>query len=631
MTYPQDPSNVDLVFEKAASIVDPLEVNLTFGETSGPPPDSDHDVTFTAKFKLRGSVTVNYDSAVWRGISASIRAPHQEAAELRAGVDMPWQPSEAAESIAEAVFEQAAELNSIKSIAWDNPDQIKITSSIPWNTARELGSSAAAAWNYGTRAHKDSSIPWQIAAALSESSGIRFGLAKAQHKPASILWDEAAGVSVYVEAPLNQSGKEIKVDIELPWQEALTLSSYGGRGYLPPAPPVTPGTPPVTQDLRFCALYPEGGNPASNVILVFGFNPCGGLTPEAPLYILPSKVYMSVHQVSAYLHPSGEPVTIFDLGLSADMDSTVWTFSANAPIEYFEALMPISRVPQALRVVVNGIEWVLLVENLQERIVFGQRRASIGGRSRTALLGDPYALTVDRISTVANTAQQLALDALQFTGVTLDWTITDWLVAVGAWSHTGTALEAVQALAQGVGGFVNSHRSLPELIVRHPYPTLPGGIPGGPWNWEGAGGTFAADVELAPDSIRARSVERVDGPDIDGVYVSGTVNGGIERHVKRDGTLGAKLAPMSANALVTANASASQLGYSILGLGGPKHKVTLTLPVLTGEDQPGVLEVGQMVQVNDPVPWRGMVRGVEVTFNPPKLIQVVTLERHLMI
>lgn len=631
MTYPQAPTDVNLIFEKASSVVDPLLVNLVFGETSGPPEDVEYDVTFNAKFKLRGSITVDYDNAVWRGVSASVTAPHQEASELRAGMDVPWQPSKAAERVLQSVFDTAKPMTAAQVLAWSIPESGEVHRSADWGTAKPQGAEAAGVWNYGTPAERRAVVPWQEAEPLARFMGMRFGLAKAEHRSATTPWDKAVELPAYFQAPLNQAAKPVQIRTVLPWQEARTLSSYGGRRYLPPPRPVDPAIPPVLQDLRFCALYPEGGHGPGNVTLVFGFNPCGSVTPDAPLFILPARAYMTVHEVSAYLHPTGEPITIFDLRLSADMDSTVWTFSANTPISYFETLMPVSRVPQAIRLVVNGLEWVLLVENLQERTIFGERRASIGGRSKTALLGDPYSLSIDRMANVANTAQQHALDALQFSGVTLDWTIQDWLVAAGAWSHTGTALEAVQTIAQGVGGFVNSHRNLPELIVRHPYPTLPGGIPGGPWNWEGAAGAFAADVELAPDSIRERSVERVDGPDIDGVYVSGTTTGGIERLVRRSGTLGAKLAPMSANPLITAQAAADQLGYSILGLGGPKHKVSLTLPVLTGVDQPGVLEVGQMVQVNDAVPWRGMVRGVEVAFTPPKLVQVVTLERHLMV
>lgn len=631
MTYPQDPSNVLLVFEKAASIVDPLAVNLTFGETSGPPPDAEYDVTFTAKFKLRGSVAVNYDTAVWRGVSASVVAPHQQAAATSVLTAAAWKPSKSTEKALEAAFDQAQEAFRRLGAVWKATAPTHTHRQVAWNTAAALHERIETLWRYGTPAGRSMSVPWQAAQPVGHSDSLRFGLGKATPHRMEMPWQQAEQANRFVEVPSNRAGKHVRIDVETPWQQARTLSSYGGRRYLPPPAVVVPPIPPVIQDLRFCALYPEGGHSPTEVTLVFGFNPCGGITPDAPLFILPARVYMNVNSVAAFLVPSGEPVPIFDLSLAADMDSTVWTFSASAPASYFDALVPVSRVPQKLRCVINGIEWVMLVENLQERTVFGQRRAGIGGRSVTALLGEPYANITERLSTVSNNAQQLALDALEFSGVTLDWSIEDWLVPAGAWSHSGTPLEALQTIAQSVGGFVNSHRSLPEIIVRHPYPKLPGGIPGGPWNWEGAAGSFAADVELAPDAIRERSVERQDGPDIDGVWVSGTVAGGIERHVRRSGTLGAKLAPGSANPLITAQTAATQLGYSILGLGGGKHKVTLTLPVRVGEDEPGVLEVGQLVQVNDPVPWRGRVRGVEVSFQPPTLTQTVTLERHLMV
>lgn len=631
MTYPQSPSAVDLVFEKPSSITNPLEVNLAFGESSGPPVDSEYEATFNARFKLRGRVTVNYDVAVWRGVTSSIQTPHQNGSDIRAEVRNLWQPSAQAEHRQEAAFQDAKRLARVAALSWSVPMSAEGRRALAWQNSAALGHALDLDWHSSTPAHQQRRTAWQVAKDLANSAGLRYGLAKAS--PAHIItqWDQGAPAGASILAPLNRAGKPVDLLTALPWQQASALASYGGRRYLPPPRPPEPVQPPVTQDLRFCALYPESGNAPQGLTLVFGFNPCGSVTPDAPLYILPARVYMNLNSIAAYLEPSGTPVPIYDLNLSADMDSTVWTFSASTHVSYFDALMPVSREPQKLRFVVNGLEWVLLVESLAARTVFGQKRAQLGGRSITALLSDPYANLTERLSTVDKTAQQHALDALQFSGVTLDWDITDWLVPAGAWSHAGTPLEAVQTLAQGVGGFINSHRSLPEIIVRHPYPTLPGGIPGGPWNWEGAAGAFAADVELAPDAIGERSVERHDGPDVDGVWVSGTVTGGIERHVHRAGTLGARLAPMSANPLITAQAAATQLGYSVLGLAGSKHKVTLVLPVRVGVDEPGVLEVGQLVQVNDPVPWRGRVRGVTVAFTPPTLTQTVTLERHLML
>src|SRR5690606_27012625 len=162
--------------------------------------------------------------------------------------------------------------------------------------------------------------------------------------------------------------------------------------------------------------------------------------------------------------------------------------------------------------------FAFLVDGLQHEERFGRRGVRISGRSVTALLAAPYARESARMSTEALTAQQLAVAALEFTGADLDWGLTDWLVSAGAWSHVGTPLAAVQAIVGAAGGYVLSARNAATLLARHPYPELPGGIPGGPWNWDGA---FAADVELAPDALFVTSIERRDGPDFNAVYVSG--------------------------------------------------------------------------------------------------------------
>ncbi|MDD2883233.1 MAG: hypothetical protein PHQ58_22715 [Rhodoferax sp.] len=202
--------------------------------------------------------------------------------------------------------------------------------------------------------------------------------------------------------------------------------------------------------------------------------------------------------------------------------------------------------------------------------------------------------------------------------------LVDWLVPAGAWSHQGSALDAVQAIVQAAGGYLQSHRSTATLLARHPYGQRLGDASGAPWAW----GTGAADVELATDALITESVQRRDGPDINAVYTSGTV-AGVLALVKRTGSAGDKLAQMVSDPLITATDAARQRGLSILGAAGHKYAVTLDLPVLTGFGQPGVLEVGQVVQVNTATPWRGRVRGVSVHAKMPTLRQTVTLERHL--
>ena len=387
-----------------------------------------------------------------------------------------------------------------------------------------------------------------------------------------------------------------------------------------PQPPRPPGYVPNPHLLFACPAW--AGGP---VRLVFG-HVCGTpARPNTPIYILPARFYMAVHQIEAKRLPDNTPIGIFDVSLSADVGSWAWTFSASCKPGAFDALAPSGGIPATLQITLDGLQWVFIVDSLQRQEAFGQRSVKVAGRSATAIIGQPYARTTARLSNADYTAQQLAAQAVDLTDVAVDWGIDDWLVPAGAWSHDGTPLEAVQAIAEAAGGYVNSHRSQPTLLVRHPYPTLPGGIPGGPWNWGSA--TFAADVELAPDALVTKGIERKDGPDVDGVYVSGTTQG-VLAHVKRTGTAGAKLASMLTSPLITAPIAAQQRGLSVLGAAGVKHMVQISLPVLTGASQPGVLDVGQLVQVNEATPWRGRVRSVSVAASKT-VRQTVTLERHL--
>jgi hypothetical protein len=100
--------------------------------------------------------------------------------------------------------------------------------------------------------------------------------------------------------------------------------------------------------------------------------------------------------------------------------------------------------------------------------------------------------------------------------------------------------------------------------------------------------------------------------------------------VKITGSDGNKLAPMVTDSLITHTDAARQRGLSIIGAGGKKQSIRLDLPVLVGAHQPGILDIGQLVQVNSTTPWRGRVRAVQVNARLPTLRQAVTLERFLI-
>lgn len=415
----------------------------------------------------------------------------------------------------------------------------------------------------------------------------------------------------------------------LPWQLA-GVGQAGKSIIVIVTPPVIPTPFTCNGDLLFqCPplLFPA---------LVFGALPCyPAVPPGTTLYILPARFYMTTHNIYAERLADSADIPIYEATVSADMGSYCWTLQASGPASLFNLLAPVAGLPTQLRVWLDGIPFVFAVDALSRSQKFGQTGVSISGRSVTALIGAPFMRATTRDNAGgALTAQQLATAALTSTGVALDWGVgsgalangglVDWLVPAGAWSHQGTPLDAVQAIAQAAGGYLQSHRSAATLLTRHPYGQRIGDAPGAPWGWM----TGAADVELALDALITDATERKDGPDINAVYVSGTTQGVLSL-VRRTGSAADKLAVMQTDALLTATAASRQRGLSILGAAGTKYNVVLELPVLTGAGQPGVIDVGQLVQVNAATPWRGRVRAVSVAARRPSLRQTITLERHL--
>lgn len=613
MTYPASATAVDLVFSTSTVTPPSGSVDLVFGGGAVVEPPVDPPVV------------------VWRGVASSTSVAHNNAGMAMSGGTLAnWQPTTNVLVAPTAVSHScaaAADCNQVSS--WNESGRAYAAIGIAHDVlADAMPATTVAAWYMPQSAHVGRSSIWHARADRSASLALRgrFGLSMSAPATKSCLWGAmATAASTFALSNHNAAAKKQHLQHLDPWgRSAKQTHSWGGPAYLPQPPSTPPVIAPVAVDLRFCALIAQ--SLAHRLGLVFGLNPCGYPTPDAPIYILPARFYMAVHSVEAHLLPSLDSIPIYNVTLSADIGSFAWTLSASAPADVFDALAPSGTLPAQLRITLDGMQWVFVVDSLQRSQQFGQRSTRIAGRSATALMGAPYSRETARLSASPYNAQQLAAQALDLTGVALDWALDDWLVPAGAWSHTGTPLAAVQAIAEAAGGYVNSHRSAATLLVRHPYPTLPGGIPGGPWNW---GGAFAADVELAPDSIITSGIERNDGPSIDGVYVSGTTQG-VLAHVKRTGTAGGNLASMITDPLITATAAAQQRGLSVLGAAGAKHFVQITLPVLTGSSQPGVLDVGQLVQINESAPWRGRVRSVSVQAAAQSSVrQSITLERHL--
>lgn len=386
----------------------------------------------------------------------------------------------------------------------------------------------------------------------------------------ALPWDDASTSVVLASA-------------ELPWRDGALVTSTGG--------PFTPFDPP------------EGSTPTS---------PATG-----PLYVIPARAsYEQVHTIVVTDLRDMSELELDSLSIGYDDGSVCWTFSGQGGPELFVRMTTVDELP-IIGVVIDGLEWYFLIEGVRRSREHGKVSVQLSGRSVTMLAGAPYQYERNWVNEGPASAAQLIDQAQAETGLVLQWLLDDWLVPDRVWSYTGTPMAVAQRVAESVGAVVLSDRKEMAIAVLPRYTWLPNEWP-----------LVAPDVEIAIDAAALESYERADRPGYDGALIAGQQQG-VVGTVRLAGTAGANLAPMVTDALITEEPAVRQRGMAILGAGGPQARVELTLPVLTGAGEPGVLQPGMLCHVIDgSAGWYGMVRSVRVAVQRPTVRQTVSLERH---
>jgi hypothetical protein len=563
-----------------------------------------------------------YDNRLPATVSTAFTSRHQAATPAEAAPVAPWG--------------QPAPVDQASAGAWQSADRADAAPVAPWDTTERVDQPAGARWQGAAPVSQQRGMVYQACTPLDVLSAIGWQLATpatvnllAPHQVADVLQQlrsasaqQATPADAVVRAA-HQVATAAQRAIRARWQVAAQLIPPGLTVLVPPGEGgITPHV--VSLDLVFACPPYEQGAPLD---LVFGHVCLPPVAPSAPFFILPARFYMAVHSLQAWRLPDMLELPVLEFGYSADQGSFGWSFDLSLRPSAFDELAPTSGVPARVRVEVDGIRFEMVVDKLAKDEAHGRRSVKVSCISPTAILSAPFAGESQRLNAGPFTAQQLALQALEFTGVAIDWRLVDWLVPAGAWSHTGTPLGALAAIVGAAGGYLQSHRHLQQLVAMHPYPDLTGGILGGPWNWGLPG--VVPDVELSPLSLVTTGIERADGPDLNAVYVSG-VSQGVSGLYRRIGLGADKLPSPITDPLITAPEVVRQRGRAVIGAAGPKQRITATLPVLTGPSQPGILSVGQLIQVNESTPWRGMVRSVSGSFrHGAEVRQTLEIERHL--
>lgn len=176
-------------------------------------------------------------------------------------------------------------------------------------------------------------------------------------------------------------------------------------------------------------------------------------------------------------------------------------------------------------------------------------------------------------------------------------------------------------VAESVNAVVRSHRSDDQLIIAPRYPLLP-------WQWADA----TPNVQMPADVIVTDELRPEPRAAYNANYVMGGAVGGVKGHIVRALTAGEEVAPAVQDDLITHADAAAMRGSWALAASGNKLVHTISMPIRVGGDEPGILQPGQLLHVDDiDGPWRGLVRGVSaacrISEGGVRARQQITLER----
>lgn len=608
---------VDLRF--GAPLVAPLDSNLTMSAHFAPPTLT----AFIQKIRVLSlasgfpapslSGVLKYDNSVARGIHAATSNAWQETSQIQ----------QATASLIPAPLN----LRTRVSPAWQKSLPLKSSVTLMMQAANHNSKAASTSWQDGIPTNVSAStqfadklhIPrpslstiWTASDPVTGASITKWrDLYRSQLPPIATHWIQASPLSM-VRTALAGSGLALLPRHQSHWQEARLPSA--GR-YDPVVPPVIKPacyTPPL--GLQVHLIFNTAWTPSTDLLFscLHKLLPAAKIVPVRRSYIVMNDVHLKRVEGNHDLNATS-------LSLNIDMDSWTWGFSASLPASSLSLVKPgMSGDPVLLAASINGTNYLLLAEGIQRTRSFGKSSITVTGRGPSAALADPYSPLLSFANTADRTAQQLMNDALTINGVPLgwaiDWRIDDWLVPAGAWSHRGSYMSAVTAIATAAGAFVQPDPVNKILRVRPRYPAKP-------WEWN----AITPDLQLPSAVVVNESISWVDKPAYNAVYVSGATAGGVLGYVKRTGSAGDLVAPMVTDALITDAIAARQRGTAILSDTGKMALYSLSLPVLP---ETGIIVPGTMVRYVDDGPIIGVIKGVSANASTTSVRQTIEVQTH---
>lgn len=607
---------VDINFTKTYEPPPPDAVNLRIGAVDETEVDPLTAVMLMSKRAPRLVVRAAYDSRVSRPVTSEPDLTWQTAADGDVAVAGGWERPDSLRLAVSKPWQQAKPTNTAAAEFMQAMDCLNTSSVVPWQQGEPLFSNDIAE-RFGVLLKNDllKTLAWQQATPFSSFSGDAFTQLLPFNRLVTLRWQYAILLQSLVRQRYSRA-LHLPRGVRVPWD--ITRQPPPGRENPTIVPPVDPPYEASTNLNFLCrCTFPS----PLNIKLNFGKHPC----PDAGV-IESKEVYIIVNELSMKRVDDNTPIDIVSASVGIDKDSWCWSFSGAVPYYEFEKIEPGATGPVEVELNINGLVWRLLVEKYNTKELFAKTDISISGRSVTAWLDSPYAPVRSYSQTTAMSSRSLAEAELTraglVTGFDLDWDLIDalgWSLPPDTWSYTDlTPVQVIKAIAEGVGGYVNSHPYEKRLLVRSEYPTPF-------WEWDAATPALTIPEAL----ILSRALDWEEKPLYNGVIVSGE-NTGVTDFVRRMGTNGSSQAQMYLHAMISDHAASRHKGTQILSSSGKQARVSLDLPM---EQALGLVTPGMLIRVQKDSAnnWRGLVRSTQINAawsDSLTVAQTIELERH---
>lgn len=330
-----------------------------------------------------------------------------------------------------SLHEQATGLSSDAYVVWEEGDKRFIHQLYAHQETIKLRHNREAVWQEMIRRRKTFTYSHEVAQVFEH----RF----------SFEWDKSL---------------EIVTKSDLPWDKAKAIH-YRKHPVQPWPKPELPKYKGST-DLDFICLCHDPD--PHNLILNFGADDCIPALPNRNWWYI-------VNVLTAERLDTGEKIKVIDGTYSTSRSQWCWTYSITVAPTEKEKLQPIDDQPVILKVMINGFEHHILLEDPEETRRFASVLYTYPGRSITALNSNKYAASRSFIQDNERTSVQLVQAELDRanSGTVLDWKLIDelgWIVPTESLSYAELApIDAIKQVVDAGGGFIYSQKAGNTLSI----------------------------------------------------------------------------------------------------------------------------------------------------------------------